>query len=82
MTQHNPEFHGIVQSVKKEPENNFFMIFHLGNGQLFSQEKIDQIDLYMDAIHRVENVKKLELNELPMGEINKLYQVYINHYFS
>ena len=80
LTQHNPEFHGIVQSVKKEPENNFFMIFHLGNGQVLSQEKIDKIDLYMDAIHRVENIKKLELNELPMEEINKLYQMYLNHY--
>jgi len=80
LTRHNPEFHGIVQCIKNEPENNFFMIFHLGNGQPFPQEQFDKIDLYVDAIHRVENIEKLELNELPMEEINKLYQMYIEYY--
>lgn len=56
------------------------MIFHLGNGQPFPQEQSDKIDLYVDAIHRVGNVEKLELNELPMEEINKLYQMYIKYY--
>lgn len=80
LTQHNPEFHGIVQSIKKESEDNFFMVFHLGNGQPLSQEKFDKIDLYIEAIHRVENIKELELNELPMEEINKLYQTYMDYY--
>ena len=80
LTKHNPEFHGVVQSIKNEPENSFFMIFHLGNGQPFPQEQFDKIDLYVDAIHRVENIEKLELNELPMDEINKLYQMYIEYY--
>src|SRR5690606_1166771 len=76
LARHNPEFHGIVQSIKNEPENNFFMIFHLGNGKPLPQEQFDKIDLYVEAIHRVENIKKLELNELPIEEINKLYQIY------
>lgn len=80
LARHNPEFHGIVQSIKNEPENNFFMIFHLGNGKPLPQEQFDKIDLYVEAIHRVENIKKLELNELPIEEINKLYQIYINYY--
>lgn len=80
LTLQSPEFHGIVQSIKKEPENNFFMIFHLGNGQPLTQEKFDKIDLYIEAIHRVENIKQLELDELPMDEISKLHQMYIEYY--
>ena len=55
-------FHAIVNDIKKQDENNFFMVFHLGNGEPFSYEKCDKIDLYLEAIHRVENIKKIQLH--------------------
>ena len=73
-------FHAIVNDIKKQDENNFFMVFHLGNGEPFSHEKCDKIDLYLEAIHKVENIKKIQLTELPFDEIDKLYQIFIDIY--
>lgn len=73
-------FHAIVNDIKKQDENNFFMVFHLGNGKPFSHEKCDKIDLYLEAIHRVENIKNMHLAELPFDEIEKLYQIFIDSY--
>ena len=56
-------FHAIVNDIKKQDENNFFMVFHLGNGEPFSHEKCDKIDLYLEAIHKVENIKKISVHD-------------------
>lgn len=72
----------IVKIIKIQDENNFFMVFHCCGEKEFSYEYQCKVGLYLAAVHSVENVKHLQLNELPKDEIYKLYQIFEEQYLT